>query len=159
MPERGTIRPLHRSVHEEAPVNLEEALAATPLLASVDKKTIKRLAQQGKHRHYEAGDVIVKEGSPASAFYIIVAGRVHFERADSSGRLGDAGPGDFFGELALIEEHPRSATIVADEPTDCLLFVAWEFTALLKENPQMAMVLLMAMIRVLHRREHHTPAN
>jgi CRP/FNR family transcriptional regulator len=137
-------------------VNLEEALAATPLLASVDRKTIKRLAAQGKHRAYEPGDAIVKEGSPASAFYIILTGRVHIERGDSSGRLGELGPGDFFGELALIEDHPRSATIIADEPTDCILFVAWEFTALLKENPQMAMVLLMAMIRVLHRREHHT---
>lgn len=135
-------------------MNVEEALAATPLLASVDKKTIKRLADQGKHRHYEPGEIIVKEGSPASAFYIILGGKVHFERSDSDARLGSAGAGDFFGELALIEEHPRSATIVADEPTDCLLFVAWEFTALLKEHPQMAMVLLMAMIRILHRREH-----
>lgn len=139
-------------------MDLESALAATPLLASLDRSTIKRLAAQGKHRAYAAGEPIVREGAPASALYIILSGKVHFERAEGSGSpVATAGPGDFFGELALIEEHPRSATVVADEPTDCILFVAWEFTALLKEFPEMAIPLMNALIARLHRREHHAP--
>lgn len=138
-------------------MDVEAALAATPLLSSLDRKTIKRLAEQGKHRSYAAGDTVVREGAPASALYIILSGKVHVERAEGGGG-GPApmlGPGDFFGELALIEEHPRSATIIADEPTECILFVAWEFTALLKEYPEMAIPLMNALIARLHRREHH----
>ena len=137
-------------------MDIEAALAATPLLSSLDRRTIKRLAQQGKHRTYSPGETIVREGAPASALYIVLSGRAHVERADgASGPVGQLGPGDFFGELALIEEHPRSATVVADEATDCILFVAWEFTALLKEFPEMAVPLMNALIARLHRREHH----
>lgn len=139
-------------------MDIEAALAATPLLSSIDRKTIKRLAEQGKHRHYAAGETIVREGAPASALYIILAGQVHVERADAEGKaVANLVPGDFFGELALIEEHPRSATVVADTETDCILFVAWEFTALLKEYPEMAIPLMNALIARLHRREHHLP--
>ena len=69
--------------------------------------------------------------------------------------LGELKGGDFFGELALIEEHPRSATVIATEPTDCLLFPAWEFTALLEEHPVIALPIMRALIGRLHRREHH----
>jgi CRP-like cAMP-binding protein len=139
-------------------MDVEAALAATPLLSSLDRKTIKRLAEQGKHRHYDAGETIVREGAPASALYIVLSGRAHVEREDSPGKaVANLIPGDFFGELALIEEHPRSATIVADDPTDCILFVAWEFTALLKEFPEMAIPIMNALIARLHRREHHNP--
>jgi CRP/FNR family transcriptional regulator, cyclic AMP receptor protein len=137
-------------------VDVEEALASTKLLSSLDRRTIKRLAEQGKHRSYDAGETIIREGAPASALYIILSGKVHFEVAEGgSTPVATAGPGDFFGELALIEEHPRSATAIADEPTECILFVAWEFTALLKEFPEMAVPLMNALIARLHRREHH----
>ena len=137
-------------------MDLEEALASTPLFASLDRKTIKRLAAQGKQRTYAAGEVIVREGAPASALYVIISGRAHVQLPDGGGGPPPhLGAGDFFGELALIEEHPRSATIVADEQTDCILFVAWEFTALLKEFPQMAIPIMNAMIARAHRREHH----
>lgn len=137
-------------------MDVESALASTKLLSSLDRKTIKRLADQGKHRSYEAGEVIIREGAPASALYIILSGKVHFEVAEGGpAPVATAGPGDFFGELALIEEHPRSATVIADEPTECILFVAWEFTALLKEFPEMAVPLMNALIARLHRREHH----
>jgi CRP/FNR family transcriptional regulator, cyclic AMP receptor protein len=137
-------------------VDVEAALASTKLLSSLDRKTIKRLADQGKHRSYAAGETIIREGAPASALYIILSGKVHFEVADGGpAPVATAGPGDFFGELALIEEHPRSATVIADEPTECILFVAWEFTALLKEFPEMAVPLMNALIARLHSREHH----
>lgn len=137
-------------------MDVESALASTKLLSSLDRKTIKRLADQGKHRSYEGGEVIIREGAPASALYIILSGKVHFEVAEGGpAPVATAGPGDFFGELALIEEHPRSATVIADEPTECILFVAWEFTALLKEFPEMAVPLMNALIARLHRREHH----
>lgn len=136
-------------------MELEQTLANVPLFASLDRKTIKRLAEQGKRRSYAAGEVIVHEDAPASALYVITSGRVRVDRAG----VGDGEPltyltpGDFFGELALIEDHPRSASVTAVDATECVLFVAWEFTALLKEHPSIALPIMSALIERLHRSE------
>lgn len=137
-------------------MDLTEMLAGVPLLAELDHKTLERLARDGKRRTYAAGEAIISEDAPAAALYIILSGHASVERtADDAGLVGQLGPGDFFGELALIEEHPRTATVRATEPTECVLFVAWEFTALLKEHPQVAVPIMYALIARTHRREHH----
>ena len=136
-------------------MELEQTLASVPLLASLDRKTVKRLAEQGKQRTYQPGEVIIREDAPASALYIITRGRVRVDRgAEHDQPLSYLTPGDFFGELALIEDHPRSATVTAVDETDCVLFVAWEFTALLKEHPSIAVPIMYALIGRLHRHEH-----
>ncbi len=138
-------------------MDLAPTLATVPLLATLDRKTLGRLAEHAKRRSYAAGEAIVTQDAPASALYIILSGRVAVERGSnaSAEQVGEMGAGEFFGELALIEEHPRSATVRALEPTECVLFVAWEFTALLKENPQIAVPIMEALIARIHRREHH----
>jgi len=138
-------------------VDLAPTLASVPLLAGLDKKTLERLAEHAKRRSYAAGEAIVTEDAPASALYVIVRGHVAVERKhDGEAQVvGELAAGDFFGELALIEEHPRTATVRATEPTECVLFVAWEFTALLKEQPQIAVPIMEALIRRIHRQEHH----
>ena len=100
---------------------------------------------------------VISQDAPASALYIILRGHVVVERGegDAQSPVGEMGPGDFFGELALIEEHARSATVRATEETECILFVAWEFTALLKEHPEVAVPIMKALIARIHRREHH----
>ena len=128
-------------------VELEQQLASVPLLAGLEGRVRKRLAEIGKRRTYAADEAIVREGSTGTALYIVLNGR---------GRVGEIKAGDFFGELALIEEHPRSATVTAAEETDCLLFPAWEFTSLLEEHPEIAVPIMRALIARLHRREHHT---
>ena len=134
-------------------MELEQQLASVPLLAGLDKRVRRRLAEIGKRRTYGPDEAIVKEGSTGTALYIVLSGRARVERQGEV--LGEVKGGDFFGELALIEEHPRSATIVAIEETDCLLFPAWEFTALLDEHPEIAVPIMRALIARLHRREHH----
>ncbi|HEY6609096.1 MAG TPA: cyclic nucleotide-binding domain-containing protein [Candidatus Limnocylindria bacterium] len=134
-------------------VDLDQQLAAVPLLSGVEPKVRKRLADIGKRRTYAVDEAIVREGSTGTAFYIVLSGRARVERDGSV--IGQLGAGDFFGELALIEEHPRSATVVASEETDCLLFPAWEFTALLEEHPEIAVPIMRELITRLHRREHH----
>lgn len=138
-------------------VNQETPLSSVPLLASLNKRTLDSLAQRGKRRTYSAGEAIVTQDAPASALYVILRGHVVIERSEGvpSSPVGELGPGDFFGELALIEEHPRTATVRATEETECILFVAWEFTALLKEHPQIAVPIMNALIARIHRREHH----
>jgi CRP-like cAMP-binding protein len=135
-------------------VELEQQLASVPLLAGLEPRVRRRLAEVGKRRTYGADEEIVREGSTGTALYILLSGEA---RVEQDGReIGRLAAGDFFGELALIEEHPRSATVLAATDTDCLLFPAWEFTALLEEHPEVAVPILRVLIRRLHRSEQHT---
>ena len=134
-------------------MELEQQLSTVPLLAGLETRVRRRLAEIGKRRTYGADEPIVKEGSTGTALYIVLSGRARVERGGET--IGQLEAGDFFGELALIEEHPRSATVVASVETDCLLFPAWEFTALLEEHPEIAVPIMRTLIARLHRREHH----
>ena len=134
-------------------MELQQQLDSVPLLAGLHDRVRRRLAETGKRRTYAAEEAIVTEGSTGSAFYIVLSGRARVERGGEV--IGQVNSGDFFGELALIEEHARSASVIATEETDCLLFPAWEFTALLEEHPELAMPIMKALIGRLHRREHH----
>lgn len=135
------------------PVELEQQLASVPLLAGLDARIRRRLAETGKRRTYDADAEIVRQGSTGTALYIVLSGTARVERDGEA--LGTLEAGDFFGELALIEEHPRSASVLAATETECLLFPAWEFTALLEEHPEIALPIMRALIGRIHRREHH----
>ncbi len=134
-------------------MELEQQLASVPLLAGLSGRIRRRLAETGKRRTYGTDEEIVREGSNGTALYIVLSGEGRVERGGE--RLGTVKPGDFFGELALIEEHPRSASVNAATETECLLFPAWEFTALLEEHPEIAVPIMRALIARLHSREHH----
>ncbi len=127
--------------------------ALDPLLAVLDRKGLEQVLRTAREQHYAAGQTVVREGDPATVLYLIVSGHAAVEQEGR--RVGGMGPGEFFGELALIEEHGRTATVVAEDELDCLLISAWEFRASLEEHPQMAIPMLNAIIARLHRREHH----
>jgi CRP/FNR family transcriptional regulator len=141
------------TVRRITPVELEQQLGSVPLLAGLDPRTRRRLAETGKRRTYGPDEEIVREGSTGTALYIVLSGTARVVRGGET--LGEVRAGDFFGELALIEEHPRSASVIAATETECLLFPAWEFTALLEEHPDIAVPIMRALIARLHRREHH----
>jgi CRP-like cAMP-binding protein len=134
-------------------VDLDQQLASVPLLAGLEPKVLRRLADIGKRRTYTAEEVIVKEGTTGTALYIVLSGQARVERDGKA--IAELTAGSFFGELALIEEHARTATVIAAAPTECLLFPAWEFTALLDEHPEVAVPIMRELITRMHRREHH----
>ena len=134
-------------------MDLEQQLTTIPLLAGLDGRVRKRLVAVARKRTYAADEAIIEEDQVGTALYIILSGSVRVERGGSE--IGRLGSGDFFGELALIEQHPRSATVRANEETECLLFPAWEFTALLAEHPEIAVPIMKALIDRIHRREQH----
>ena len=70
------------------------------------------------------------------------------------GPVGRLEAGDFFGELGLIEQHGRTATVIAEDDLTCYLLPAWEFRSLLKEHPEMAVPMLHALIARMHRGHH-----
>lgn len=131
-----------------------DAAARVPLLAVLKPREREAVLRSAREQHYAPGDVVVAEGDPATRLYVVVDGTARVERAES-GPVGRLKPGDFFGELALIEEHGRTASVVAETELTCLLIAAWDFRALLEEHPQMAVPMLHALIARLHAREHH----
>jgi CRP-like cAMP-binding protein len=78
------------------------------------------------------------------SFYVVLKGRVRIEQEVGESRLPlrEMGAGGFFGEMGLIDDMPRSATVVAVEPTECALLAKWDFRNELREDPDIALALL-----------------
>lgn len=124
-----------------------EMLQKTPLWSGLTEKELKVIARSFKELKYESGDVIVRKGEAGVGFYLIVDGTVEV-RAD--GRvLSKLGPGQFFGEMALLDGQPRSADVVALEPSRCLAMSSWSFNGIVSEHPKMALKMLQEFVRRL----------
>jgi CRP-like cAMP-binding protein len=132
----------------------QQRAAKIPLLAVLDRRGREQVLRTAREQTYAPGDVVVAQGDPATRLFLIVEGTAAVEQAEL-GRVGTLSEGEFFGELALIEEHGRTATVKAETELTCLVIPAWEFKASLEEHPQMAIPMLEAIIKRLHRREHH----
>ena len=125
-------------------------LKKVPIFSALPRKELEWVARAMKERTYEPGAVIVKQGDPGVGFFMIAEGRV--EVTHDGHKLREMGPGDFFGEMALMEEKIRTATVTAKERTRCLQLVRWDFRAMLKENPELAVKMLEVVVSRL--REH-----
>lgn len=122
-----------------------QLLADVPLFRDLPKKTLNRLARVAVPRTFKAGDEIVHEGDRGAGFFLITGGKVEVVRGDT--RLNTLGQGDFFGEMALLDEHPRSATVRALEDTNCLAMSRWDFVSELRANPDLAVDMLQVLSR------------
>jgi CRP-like cAMP-binding protein len=124
-----------------------EFLAKVPLFQSCSDDEIQAIAEIAQESDFEAGQLIITQGTPGQAFYMILSGRVEIIRDGRS--LGAYGPGDFFGEMSLLDNAPRSATIRALDPTRCLMLSSWDFKALIEKTPSIAVKLLEVLSRRL----------
>jgi CRP-like cAMP-binding protein len=137
---------------------IAETFAAVPLLARLSERQRGRLARRATTRSYRPDAVIVRQGDTAMAFYVVLSGRVRVEREGGAAgpvAVRELGPAGFFGEMGLLDDLPRSATIVATEPTACALLAKWDFQNELREDPDIALALLPVLtqrIRELERR-------
>jgi voltage-gated potassium channel len=131
-----------------------QSATSIPLLAVLNTRAREQVLRNAREQRYAPGEVVVREGAPATHLYLIVSGTATVEQG-TQGTVGRMGPGEFFGELALIEEHGRTATVKAETELTTIVVSAWEFRASLEEHPEMAVPMLHAIIGRLHRREHH----
>lgn len=125
----------------------EQFLARVPIFANCTAEEIAAIAAVAQESAFQAGQIIVTQGTPGQAFYLILTGRVEIIRDGQS--LGAFGPGDFFGEMSLLDQAPRSATIRALDPTTCLMLSSWDFKSLLERYPSIAVKLLEVLSRRL----------
>jgi CRP-like cAMP-binding protein len=132
------------------PESVTGHLMNVPMFQDLPARQLESIARSTRERVYEPGAVIVRQGDPGVGFFLITEGQV--EVSHDGHAIRELGPGEFFGEMALMEERPRTATVTARVRTKCLQLVRWDFRALLKENPDLAVKMLEVVVQRL--REH-----
>jgi CRP/FNR family transcriptional regulator, cyclic AMP receptor protein len=128
-----------------APLAIEEVFAAVPLFKRLSARQRARLARHATTRTYQPGDVIIREGDTGMALYVILTGAARVTRRSDEGHtvsLNEIGPADFFGEMGLLDDAVRSATITASAPMECALLGRWDFQRELRDDPAIALALL-----------------
>lgn len=124
-----------------------DALLNVPMFRDLDTKTLRRVETIARERSFAAGDVIVKEGDEGVGFFLITEGNV--EVTKDGKELTRLGASEFFGEMALLDNFRRSATVRALTPTKTLAMLRSDFIAELRANADLAVEMLVLMSRRL----------
>lgn len=126
----------------------EELLRRVPLFAGLDDRDLRDVASILKERTFRAGENITTEGASGVGFFVIEDGEASVKvHGEERGRLGR---GDHFGEIALITEDARTATVTAETDLSCLGMTVWEFRPLVEQNPKIAWHFIQELGRKLH---------
>ena len=129
-----------------------EALRSIPLFGGLEEDALDEIADLLIDRRYPARSVIFEEGVPGDYMYVIKQGQVKISKLSDDGRekiLEILGPGDFVGEMALLDGGPRSASVKSTEPCILLALSRQDFMALLRENPGISLELIRELTRRL----------
>ncbi len=124
-----------------------ELLATVGLFDGIEPEGLARIAERAIEVDFPAGRQIVRQGEVGTGFFLVAAGRGRVVRDGET--VAELGPGDFFGELSLLDREPRIATVVAETPTTCLAIASWEFETLLETEPRLAISILRGVARRL----------
>jgi CRP-like cAMP-binding protein len=126
-----------------------QLLGRVPLFEGLSRAQLGRIGALAEEATYNAGRVIVKREDPGRAFYVIVEGRAKVVKGRIVTAKGEAelGPGEFFGELSLLDGGPRAATVIATTPLTTIRIERAAFRRLLLEEPDLALKLLEGMAR------------
>jgi CRP-like cAMP-binding protein len=124
-----------------------DLLRDVELFRGVDPVHLARIADAAVEVDFPAGRPIARQGEIGTGFYLILSGAVRVVRdGEVIARLG---PGEFFGELSILDGQPRIAQVLADEPTTCLAIASWDFERLLLDEPHLTLAILRGVARRL----------
>jgi CRP-like cAMP-binding protein len=137
----------------------EDTLAHVDLFSSLDKKELRYLSNSCQERKFAAGSVLMQQGDTGAGLFVITGGQVKITQASDPDRaeedLGTAGPGDVLGEMALLDDLPRSATVTAISDVTALLLPIWDFRTALRDHPEISVKLLATLSHRLRKAESH----
>jgi CRP/FNR family cyclic AMP-dependent transcriptional regulator len=130
-------------------VDVEQTLRQVRLFSELQPKQIKSLAKWTTSRTYNPGQVVVQQGQRGLGLYIIQTGKVKVTQTTDHGEreIRDMGPGEAFGELSLLDNQPRGATITAIEPTTCVLLDKSQFLAEIRTYPEISLHILPILVQ------------
>jgi CRP/FNR family transcriptional regulator, cyclic AMP receptor protein len=120
-------------------------LGSVPLFSPLNKSQLKLIAESAKERSFPAGATIVHQGDKGVGFYLILGGKAQVTRGGKP--VASLGPGQFFGEMALVDEQPRTADVLAEGPVRCLVLSSWEFWSAVGDEPEVLRTLLKETVR------------
>lgn len=124
-----------------------DLLAASPLFSHLSPKTLETIARPMAERTFPAGAEIVTEGEGGIGFFVITAGKAEVVHPGENAPRATLGPGAAFGEIALLDGGPRSATVRAATAVTCLILTRWDFLAALRSDAEMGVELAEAMAK------------
>jgi CRP/FNR family transcriptional regulator, cyclic AMP receptor protein len=122
-----------------------DLLKRVPIFQGLDNRELERIAASMKPRTFRAGDTVTTEGQGGVGFFVIEDGEAKVTvHGDERRRLG---PGDYFGEIALLTDRPRTATITAESDLRCYGMTSWDFKPLVETHGSIAWKLLQAVAK------------
>jgi CRP/FNR family cyclic AMP-dependent transcriptional regulator len=127
-------------------------LRNVPLFAMLPEDQLQKLAGTVVRRSFPKGSVVMSAGDPTETLYIIISGGVKVQVSDDDGHeviLTVLGPGEFFGEMALLDDHPRSASIVTSEPCEMICLAKNDFKKCLADNIELTMYIMRSLVKRL----------
>ena len=129
----------------------QELIQQVPLFSDLDKRDLQGLASSMKERTFNEGETVASEGQTGVGFFIIDEGEATISvKGEERATLGH---GDYFGEVALIDDGARTATITAKTPLKCYGITSWEFKPLVEANADLAWKMLQTMAKMLRESE------
>jgi CRP/FNR family transcriptional regulator, cyclic AMP receptor protein len=138
----------------------EDVIAQVPLFSDLSHREQAVLASNCRERDYPAGATLLRQGETGVGLFIITSGRVQVTQQAPDGTTRDLGAyehGAVLGEMSLLDDLPRTASVAALEPTRALVIPVWDFRAALREAPEIAIKLLSVMSRRLRKAEGTDP--
>ena len=125
-------------------------LQRVPLFSGLNKRQLDSLAKTFVERKYKAGQDIVTQGKGGEGFFLITSGKAEAVREQMDGTktvVNTFGSFDFFGELALLDDGVRTATVTATQDTTCLVLTSWAFLSVTREDGEMAVAIMKELAR------------
>jgi CRP/FNR family transcriptional regulator len=132
--------------------NTIELLRRVPLFSTLSEEDLAQVAEVAARRRFAAGEIVFREGDASNTCYVIRSGHACAVRENSNGRsitLARFGPGDMFGELAMLDDERRSATVETLDETDTIAILGPDMRRLLREHPEIAVKMIRALGRKL----------
>ena len=133
-----------------------KALEKVPIFENLSNNELKNIAQLTHEREYKSSEYVFKKHAPAEGMYVILEGNVEIKDPESGKIFAKLHSGDFFGELALLDEEPRSATAICNSPSRLIGFFRTDLLTLIKRYPELGNNILLNLSRVLGERLRET---
>ena len=127
-----------------------ELIKKVDIFSGLDKAYFEQISEYCVENTYKEGETIIRQGDSGIGLFMIVSGLVTIMKETAGGEhlyIAEHGPGEFFGEMSVLDNAPRSANVIAKEDTICLVLSAWDFKARMATHPEIALKILPVIVR------------